>query len=74
MTVQIAILVLGVGAVFLANDPREPWRRWSSVVGLASQPFWFVATIKAHQWGIVLAAALYTVMWGRGFYYTWMKK
>lgn len=74
MIAQLCILLLGVGAVYLANDPRESWRRWASVVGLASQPFWFYATIKAHQWGIVAAAVLYTCMWGRGFYHAWVKR
>ena len=57
---QIGIAIFGVTAVWLSQDSRESWRRWSNVFGLAGQPFWILETINAHQWGILALCALYS--------------
>ena len=69
---QLGIFVLGPGAIWLANDPRPRVARWGCVVGMISQPFWFYATIKGHQWGILGASLFYTYAWARGIYYQWI--
>lgn len=74
MIAQLGIFLLGATAVALANDHRPQWRKWSSVVGLTSQPFWFYASFTSHQWGVFASACLYTAAWARGFYYSWVKK
>jgi hypothetical protein len=71
---QIGIAICGVTAVWLSQDTRTSWRRWSSVFGLAGQPFWIVETISAHQWGILALCALYTWSWWRGFRAHWLKR
>lgn len=71
---QIGIALCGVTAVWLSQDRRENVRRWSSVFGLAGQPFWIAETIAAHQWGILALCALYTWSWWRGFRTHWLKK
>jgi hypothetical protein len=70
---QLAIVVTGGIAIWLANDPRESWRKWASVVGLAGQPFWFFSLSGADQWGIMILAAIYTVAWARGFHASWRR-
>jgi hypothetical protein len=71
---QIFIAILGVTAIWLSQDPRQEWRRFGCLFGLAGQPFWFIATIKAEQWGIVVLCAFYTFAWGRGVWTNWIKR
>lgn len=71
---QIGIIVAGVSSTWLSQHKVLKWRRWSSVIGLAAQPFWFYASWKAQQWGIFFAAFLYTYAWGTGIYNNWIKK
>lgn len=56
---QIGIALCGVTAVFLSQDARESRRRWSSVFGLAGQPFWAWEAIAHQQWGILALTLLY---------------
>lgn len=74
MIEQIAIALLGVTAVWLSQDARESRRRWASVFGLLGQPFWFYATWKAQQWGIVALCFVYAWAWFRGFRLHWLSK
>lgn len=69
---QLGIALTGVTAIWLSQDPRETVRRWSSVLGLLGQPFWFWAAYKAAQWGIFGLCFLYTWSWARGFRTYWV--
>jgi hypothetical protein len=71
---QIAILTLGVAAIWLSQDPRPRVSRWACVCGLAGQPFWIYASWTAGQWGILLSCALYTASWARGFRTHWLRR
>jgi len=64
MLLQTAIFVLSVMAMALVTTPG--YIRLGCIVGLASQPFWFVATWRAHQIGMFLFAVLQTGFWIRG--------
>lgn len=70
---QIGIALCGVTAVWLSQDSRQSYRKWSSVFGLCGQPFWVVETISARQWGILALCLLYTWSWARGFHANWIK-
>lgn len=70
---QIGIAICGVSAVFLSQDSRESWRKWACVFGLIGQPFWFWATYKAEQWGILVLCFFYAYSWARGIKTYWMK-
>ena len=72
MLEQIAIGLFGVTAIFLSQDRRANWRRWACVFGLIGQPFWFIASVKAGQWGIFALCCLYTVSWARGVWNNWL--
>lgn len=69
---QVGIALCGVTAVFLSQDTRTSWRRWSSVFGLCGQPFWIVETFTHQQWGILALTVLYAWSWGRGFWTYWI--
>ena len=71
--VQICIVIFGVGAIWLANDRREHYRRWAPIAGLLGQPAWIVAAIQSGQMGVLLVSLLYTVAWGRGFWMQWIE-
>lgn len=74
MIEQIAIIAFGALSVWLANDPRDGWRKWACIFGLSAQPFWFYATWKAGQWGIFGITFVYAFAWARGFRYQWLAK
>ena len=74
MLEQIAIAFTGATAVWLSQDTREEWRKWSSIFGMISQPFWFYSAYIAEQWGIFFLCMIYTVAWGRGIKNNWLTK
>lgn len=71
VVVQVAIAMFGVSAVFCSQTER--FQRWAPVLGLLGQPFWFVATYSAGQWGIFALAFLYSYAWAMGFWRYWVK-
>lgn len=64
---QIAIAVLSFVAITMIGSDG-PLHRWGFVVGLASQPFWIIATWRARQWGILLLAIFYCGAWSQGIF------
>lgn len=72
MITQIGITLFSLIAIYLTQDKRIERRRWSSVFGLISQPFWFYASVTTEQWGIFLLSLLYTAVWVKGFYTHWI--
>jgi hypothetical protein len=62
---QIGIAVLSIAAAWLVAN-TGPGQRWGFVVGLASQPLWFIVTWRARQFGILLVALFYTGAWIQG--------
>lgn len=61
---QIVISITGVTALFLMAKGN----RWGFVVGLISQPFWFITTYQHQQWGIFGISFVYTANWIYGIY------
>jgi hypothetical protein len=70
---QVAISLLGVGAIALTQSRDQRRRRWASVLGLLAQPAWFYAEWVAHQWGMLFLACIYTGVWCYGFYVNWIR-
>ncbi len=69
MIAQGAILVLSPLAMYMVSNKNK----WGFVVGLISQPFWFITTIIHQQWGVTALNVMYTTIWCNGVY-TWFKK
>ncbi len=61
---QGSIFVLGALSVFLIARKNK----WGFVLGLLSQPFWYVTAYLHEQWGIFLVSFVYTASWAYGIY------
>ena len=70
---QIVIAVGGVVAINLSQSLNWHTRRWASVVGVAVQPFWFIAAAMSANWGIFVLCFFYLAAWLRGFYNYWIR-
>lgn len=66
---QIAIILLGTTAILLIAKKNK----WGFVVGLSSQPFWFITSFIHEQWGIFITAIIFTINWSYGIY-NWFYK
>ncbi|MFH1779947.1 MAG: hypothetical protein ABH803_02250 [Candidatus Micrarchaeota archaeon] len=61
---QIGIGLLSTVAIILVAKKNK----WGFVVGLASQPFWFITTFLNQQWGVFFVAIVSTFSWAYGVY------
>lgn len=73
IAVQIGIMIFSGCAAWLSMDGRESVRKWAPVVGLASQPFWFVSSWQAGQFGAIAMTVWFTIVWCRGIKTYWFK-
>jgi len=62
---QVVIFSFSLTAIWLLNVDH-PLSAWAPVIGLASQPFWMVATYRATQPGMFLLSIVYCVPWTFG--------
>ena len=69
---EIMIFVLGSGAAFLLNLNNR-WSRWGAVVGLISEPFWFLSAYMSGSWGIFAVSFIYTFSYIIGVYNFWIR-
>ncbi len=67
---QFAIFILGAGAIILVARKNK----WGFVLGLISQPFWYLTAFINHQWGVFLVSIIYTGSWFYGIYNWFWKK
>ncbi len=73
MIEQVAIGILGISSVWLSQERELRLRRYACLCGLTAQPFWFYATYKANQYGMMFLCIVYTIAWSRGIYNNWIK-
>ena len=67
---QIAITILGAAAIILVAKKNK----WGFVLGLASQPFWFITSLINQQWGVFIVSIILTGSWMLGIYEWFFKK
>lgn len=63
MALETAILILTAWSIWILTSEAP---RWGFVVGLASQPFYIVATWRARRWGMFIVAWMLCGFWSRG--------
>ncbi len=71
--IQIAISLLGIPAIYLSQALQHNTRRWGSVLGVVSQPFWFALAYFTGAWGIGFMSIFYSAAWLKGLYNHWFK-
>lgn len=67
---QIAVFILGAPAIILVAKKNK----WGFVIGLLSQPFWFITSFLNKQWGVFFVSFIYTLSWCLGIYEWFFKK
>lgn len=61
---QIGIAIFGVTAIILVAKKNK----WGFVLGLISQPFWYITSFINKQWGVFFVSIIYTFSWALGIY------
>ncbi len=61
---QFGMLIFGVTAILLVSHKNK----WGFVVGLLSQPFFFLTSYINNQWGLFILSFAYTASWIYGIY------
>lgn len=62
--IQWLILILSAVSFFLLTKENK----YAYPIGLAAQPFWIYSTAQNAQWGMLLLALFYAIIWGKGVY------
>lgn len=70
---QAVILICGIGAVLLVNNPNKNVSKYACFFGLACQPAWAYSTYTHGEWGTFLLTFVYTYGWSVGLYHNWIK-
>lgn len=73
LALNILLVLLGVGAVFLSWDRRPTVKRWAPVLGLAAQPLWIAFGLASGGWFILVVSPLYGLGWARGLRACWAR-
>lgn len=73
MHFQVTLALLSLTAIYLLQQPDQKKRRWGSVWGLTSQPFWLYETWMADQMGMFALACIYTILYIWGIYVNFRK-
>lgn len=61
---QLGVGILGSSAVILIAKKNK----WGFVVGLLSEPFWFITAFLNQQWGVFFLSIIYACIWIYGIY------
>lgn len=64
------LMAMGVLGLWLAGQKNV----WGWAVGLAAQPFWIAYAIVSEQWGFVVSALVYGLVYARNFIWWWREK
>ena len=70
--VQTALAILGPAAIWLSQSRSREFQRWACIVGLVSQPFWFLAVWESKQWGVAVVAVVCALAWLKGLWVHWL--
>lgn len=71
--VNIGLFSFTMAAVWLSQTRSLAWRRWSPVVGILAQPFWYVVAFQAGQWALVAITTFYFGCYVYGFWNLWRR-
>lgn len=69
---QLLLTAFSLSAMILALSEDAALREWAPFVGLAGQPFWFIATIPRRQWGMVAVCVAYSAVYAHAALSRWL--
>lgn len=69
--IQFIIFISGIG-VAITVGRKDKWRRWSYIIMLLVQPFWFYTSYVNKQWGVFLTCVVYLYGAIEGFRNYWL--
>ena len=69
---QYGVLFFGPAAIWVVGWKGKR-RRWGYILGLASQPFWFITLYHNEQWPIFIVAFIYTYSWCSVIWNHWLR-
>jgi len=67
---QIGIVFFGISSILLVALKNK----WGFVLGLVSEPFFFLTAVINHQWGLFILTIGYTFSWSLGIYIWFFRK
>jgi len=70
---QVWITIFGCSAIYLVGR-LDKWKKYGYLLGLFSQPAWYITSYINEQWGILFLSLWYTYSWANGFYNYWYKE
>lgn len=71
---QIGIMLFGSAAFLLVTREEPKAQRVGVVLGLVSNPFWWMMVVATAQWVTIPVHVLYTYGWLRKAYVLWWRK
>lgn len=72
--IQIALALFGLGSIYMSQVMKSPRAlKWSPVVGLCGQPFWFAFAWQVGGWGVFILVCAYTFVYARGVHSQWAR-
>jgi len=74
MIIQLIIAVTSISAIALTQQSNEELKKYACFPVMIGQPFWFVSSYQAEQWGIFCLCFVYSYFWCLGMYNNWIKK
>ena len=66
MLIQIPIFIIGIITCYLFNSPKNKYAKYAPHIGLFSQIFWIISTIKTGQWGIFALSIVFAGLYVKG--------
>lgn len=69
--VQLLLITTSLTAVGLMQFGGSKAHKWAQLIGLSSQPMWFL-TLEPEQWGAIFNTVAFTGLWVCGVYKHWL--
>jgi len=70
----IGISIFGVAGFLCVLREEKKYQKLGTILGLCSNPFWWLMVITTQQWMTIPVHLLYTYGWLNKAYVLWLKK
>ena len=66
--IQIIVVISNIISLFLVNCKSSRKRLIAAIIGLATQPLWFIIAVYYGVWANIILACVFTFSWGFGIF------